>query len=289
MGRVRRGLLFSLLLVIVLVIPGCYHNSQVDSNQVGVQTKKGKIVRIVGPGVYSDMSRFTNLSTVDISAKQVDWNDPDLVTRDLQPIGLALRVTYGRKSDQDTVRMMWQTYRAQATSDEALMNTVLGRIPGVAKEITARYTLTDMLGTSGNDQAGRSFLAKQLADLLSPQLGEVGVQVYDVSVTNIDPGSAYVNLLRDKTASALQADIQKQKQQQLDAQLQTEKAQTEIDKEIANRQKQVDQIKNSAFTDNPNALDLEKARVIAEALKNCTSFCNWPTQPQPVVQATPTH
>jgi hypothetical protein len=190
------------------LLTGCYFQAEVESSEVGLKMPDGVTVEeVVGPGRYTDLGFYSDLRVIDVSAKQIEWVDPDLVTRDLQPIGLSLQVTYARDRKTDSVRLMWEQYRQQALDDVALETLVRGRIPAVSKEITARYTLQDMIGTSGSDQAGRSLLAKQLADLLAPQLTEIGVVLLDVAVTNIDPGQAYLDLLQQKAQVALERDI----------------------------------------------------------------------------------
>lgn len=256
------------------LLSGCYYNSQVESSEVGLVLPDGvKISEIKGAGRYTSFGYYAELKRIDVSAKTLEWSDPDLVTRDLQPIGLKLQITYARDRDPNMIQLMWNQYRLQATDDDALIAMVLGRVPQVAKEITARFTLNELIGTSGNDQGGRSLVAKQLSDLLAPQLSEFGVALLDIGVTNIDPGEAYIKLLQEKANVALQKDIAEQRTAQLGEQLNQEKAQTQIALEIARRENDVVAAQNQVYQQSPQAFELERLNRLAEVLgRNATVY-----------------
>lgn len=273
----KKLIAFFLLAVIVLIMPGCYISNQVQESEVGLKMGNGVTIdQVVTSGRYTDLGVRSSFKTIDVSAKQITWDDPDLVTKDLQPIGFSMQVTYARNKDAKSIKLMWEQYHAQATNDKALEAFVQGRIPAVAKEITTRYTLPDLLGTNGNDKAGRAIVAKQISDLLAPQLSEIGVSLLDVSITNIEPDKAYLDLLNQKAQVGLQTEIAQQKTAQLAEQLKQEQAQSQVAYEIANRNARTAQTELSPYISSDLAAQIRQAELYAEALKNCTSFCNMP-------------
>lgn len=286
----RKGLGLLLGAVVLLLLPGCYTSHAVSENQVAVRLDNGvTISSVVRSGRYSSGGTHARIVNIDVSAKQISWDDPDLVTKDLQPIGVTLQVTYARDRSEKSVRLMWDQYHQEAVDDKALETMIRGRIPAVAKEITTRYTLPDLLGTNGNDRAGRALVAQQMNDLLQPQLSEIGVSLLDVSITNIEPDKAYLDLLNQKAQVGLQTEIAQQKTQQLQEQLKQEQAQSNVAYEIANRNAKTAATELDPYTRSPLAAQIREAELIAEALKNCTSFCNVPTGTiTPAVAVTPT-
>jgi hypothetical protein len=53
---------------------------KVDTNQLGVQKRGGQIVRIVPPGIYSDVALFAELQTYSTQAYQFSVSDVELIT-----------------------------------------------------------------------------------------------------------------------------------------------------------------------------------------------------------------
>ncbi|MDI7277367.1 MAG: SPFH domain-containing protein, partial [Anaerolineae bacterium] len=217
----RISALFALCATL-LVLTGCYWNEQVETSQVGLLLPDGVTVQqVVGAGRYTNMGWFAELARIDVSAKTLEWEDPDLVTQDKQPIGLRLAITYARKRDKESILLMWDTYRGEATSDDLLERQVETRIPGVAKAITVKYTLDEMLGVEGADlaQAGRERVVQDLFDLLRPQLEECGIQLLDIRISNIAPDPEYLEKLREKARANVEREVATQRTMQLQEQL----------------------------------------------------------------------
>lgn len=285
----RKGLGFLIVTLVVLLMPGCYVSHAVPENQIGVELPNGVTIgKVVGSGRYSDGGVRSKIVNIDVSAKQISWDDPDLVTKDLQPIGVTLQVTYARDRADKAIRLMWDQYHQEATDDKALETMVRGRIPAVAKEVTTRYTLPDLLGTNGNDQAGRALVAQQMGQLLTDQFTAIGVTLLNVSITNIEPDQAYLDLLNQKAQVGLQTEIAQQKTAQLQEQLKQEQAQSQVAYEIANRNAKTTTTELNPYIASPLAAQVREAELIAEALKNCTSFCNMPPNGLTPAVAVPT-
>lgn len=260
-----------LLLIAFLAssVTGCYIWKSVTANEIGLELVDGvSITQVLPSGRYSKGGWFSRLAVIDVSAKTTTWSDPDLVTKDKQPIGLEVAVTYARRRDEASIRQMWQLYRAEATSDDALTAQILSRIPAGAKSITTEFTLDEMLGVTEADTINRQTVTQRLFDLLGPEFGEVGVDLLDVRITNIAPDPAYLALLSEKAQIQLKADISKQQTAQLIEQLKQEEQKTKVDLEIASRQNRVNEEMAKAYGESPELFRLKMIEALKEVFKN---------------------
>ena len=255
----------SLCLLVLMTMTGCYFTG-VESSQVGIETYRGSVRDIKAPGGHQSIDPFTQLYKMDVSAKTVEWDDPDLVTRDKQPIGVGIAATFGRKRDKDSVLLMWDKYRNEAISDDALTKQVNNRIPAVAKTVTARYTLDELLGTGGGDVGGRSVVQNDLFELLEPELDEFGVELLDIRVSNYAPDQAYLDLLKNKAQVTLEQEIAQQRTLQLGEQLKQEQAETEIELERARRQNEVNQELSRVYDTSDRYYELERLRLLKDVI-----------------------
>jgi hypothetical protein len=255
--------LFFLLAFISLT--GCYF-SDVEASQVGIETNRGALVDVKAPGGHQSLNPFAELTVVDVSAKTLEWEDPDLVTRDKQPIGVSIAVTFARKRDRDSIETMWNQYRSEAVDDNALLQQVNNRIPAVVKTVTARYTLDELLGTEEGSTTGRGVFTTDLFALLQPELDEFGVQLLDIRVSNVAPDQAYLDLLREKAAVGLEQEIAQQRTLQLQEQLNQERAQTEIELEVARRENQVNQELSRVYDTSDRYYELERLRLLQNVI-----------------------
>jgi len=249
-----------LLLVVALLTSGCYYKREVSSSEVGLRMDDGvKVSAVVGPGRYTDMGYYADLKRMDVSAKTLSWEDPDLVTMDKQPIGLQVGITYARSRDADKAKLMWELYNGEAGNDELLAAQVLNRIPRVAKAITTKFTLDQMLGIgAGGDDAGRMLVQSEIYDELEKELAELNVDLLDVGINNISPSSTYMGLLEDKANAQVQVEVSQQRTKQLQEQLAQERAQTDIEVEQARRKNLVAQEEAKILTTNERWFELQK-------------------------------
>ncbi|MGB0385976.1 MAG: SPFH domain-containing protein [Ardenticatenaceae bacterium] len=256
---------FFLLFVAVFTLTGCYFGN-VESSQVGIETYRGSVTDVKGPGGHQSIFPLTGLNVIDVSAKTFEWDDPDLVTKDKQPIGVSIAVTFARQRDKDSVLLMWNKYRGEATSDGILEQQVKNRIPAVAKNVTTRYTLDQLLGTAADEQGGRSVVQSDLFDLLDPELEEFGVELLDIRVSNFAPDQAYLDLLKEKAQVGLRQEIAQQRTLQLTEELKQEKAQTEIELERARRQNEVNQELSRVYDTSDRYFELERLRLLKDVI-----------------------
>jgi hypothetical protein len=265
MKKLKVVLLLLLVVVLALLINGCYFWAPVKSHEVGLVMNDGmKINSVVGPGLYSNMGWFAKIKKMNCSAITIEWEDLDLWTKDKQPVKFKVGVTFSRQKNAKSVINMWNDYNSEAINDEALARLVINRIPRVAKQITTRFTLDEMLGVAdGQEQIkGREALQLAMFELLEKELNEFGVQLMDIGANDIGADPGYVAKLTEKATSKVAVELAVQKTKQLNEQVKQEQAQTLVEMEIARRDNAVAAEKNKVYQLNTQAFELEKIRLM---------------------------
>jgi len=261
----RKYAVFVALLVLAFMVSGCYWNRQVEEYEVGLKLADGvKIEQVLGPGRHTAWGFYDDLIPVNVSALTVVWEDPDLVTKDKQPIEFKVSATFARERSADSVTSMWQRYNSEARDDEVLKAQVLTRIPRVAKRVTTLFTLDQMLGVGvGGEDYGRQIVQDKFFEFLNAELNELYVDLYDVGINNIGPDPKYLDLLKEKANSQVAVEVAKEKTKQLNEELNQEKAQTNIDLEVASRQRRVEEERAKVYEGNDRWFRLKELEAIA--------------------------
>lgn len=262
----KRLTLFVSLVLLSVLLSGCY-NKTIDSSSSGVKTSSGKVEEIVSAGWYFNMNPMAGMNVIDHSAKTFSWYDPDLVTQDKQPIGISMSITVQRSTKNEDVKEMWNTYRSESTSDSALEQQVLGRVPGVAKAITTKYTLDEMLGVvEGVETSGRQRVTEDVNVMLTSELAEIYVKVLDVRITNIEVDPVYLDLLKQKAQAAVSQELSRETTSLRQQELLQEEAVTQIELEKARRDRLVEEERANVYKNSPELLEIEKMRIWAQAM-----------------------
>lgn len=247
--------------LLAVSLSGCYWQTQVEENQRGLMMPDGVTVKqVLGPGRYTDLGWYSELKVFDASAKTTTWLDPDLVTQDKQPIGFEVSITYARKGNGESVTAMWQRYNAEARDDSALERQVLARAPRVAKGITTRYSLDEMLGIS--EGTARSDIQNALFEDLSTELDEIYVELLDVGINNITPDPTYMDSLKRKASAQINVEVAQEETKLKAEQLKQEQAETQIALERASRERQVQEEQAKVLTLNDRYYELERLKAI---------------------------
>ena len=203
--------LIVLCLIATFLTSGCYILSGVQSHEIGLLMDNGvKVNNVVGPGRYTHLGFFAAKFNMDCSAKTLTWEDPDLWTKDKQPVRFRITVTYARKRDAQSAKQMWENYNLEAKNDQALSQLVSTRIPRVAKQVTTMFTLDEMLGIA-EGLGGREVLQERMMNLLAKELNEFSVQLLDVGVNDIGADENYVAQLKEKAVSKVAVEVAAQK------------------------------------------------------------------------------
>lgn len=269
---------FRVLFFVILgfVLTACICNAAAGVGERGLVVKNGKVIKDLPQGerVMMNLDPNTSFVLIDVSQKSVDWSDPDLVTKDEQPIGLAITVIYNRMDNNPlALRQMYTNNPLIATDDAELEKFVNRQISGAAKNATVNFTLSQMLGTQEllegqlqtiatnmsipmdkiQNVAGRELFATIIQLKLGQELAQFGISVQDVEITNLQPSETFLDLLE-------QAGNEKQQQALLREQKKTEEE--EAQKELSALENQ-GEIREQELMNELNAsvkqLEIEKA------------------------------
>lgn len=259
--------------LMVLLNVACFWNQPAEPGTLLLIRDRGaEVTAVESTGKHSRTGFWATYDVYDFSAKTVTWVDAELVTRDTQPIGYEIVIIYRRSRNSDEALEMIGDYNAAALNDEALAGLVLSQIPGVAKAVTTEFTLNEQLGTlqidsEGNpvgDPIGRGVVEGRLFELLDGELEELHIELVDVGINNIVPSPAYVALLEEQANSRQAETNAVQLERQYVAELQAEKALTEIEVEQARRDNLVNQELAKTYDVSDRAYELERLRLMAD-------------------------
>lgn len=261
-----------LSMILIMLLSGCYRNAQVQSHEVGLQLDDGVSIKaVVGPGRYTKSNPFVHwfarMVTINVSNITTTWTDPSLVTKDKQPIGLTLSVTVSRKRDSESVSSLYNRYNNEALNDEALIQLVSSKIPGVAKTISTRYTLDQMLGIAEGDNAvGREVVTQDIFNLLEQEMNHIYVELAAVEIADIAVSNEFLSALNAKAQAQINMEVAQQETKLISERLKQESAQTEIDLEIARRENLVNAELAKAYEQSPELMQLRLMELTADML-----------------------
>lgn len=275
--QMKKPIVFFLLLAMsAVVLTGCFLNDDVATDQTGVIVDGGEIKSCVGPGVYSDGGYFTDLREVSNATLTFEVNDPEVATKDSQLVGISVTIQARRNNDCDSLTNLLTNWSA-LTADDPLI-AVISATANEAMKVGARqFTLTQLL----DDRNG---LATAIKDALEADAGKYSTTIINVSIKNVALDPKYAEVLQQKALLTAQIETalreqdlikqqaandtlaQEQKTLVLLAQLDTEKAQTAVQVEIATRAGKVVEAANNVYLINPAAFELERLNRLKEVL-----------------------
>ena len=120
----KRAIKILVILTLGILLTGCFgwpFKTAVDSDHVGVIREDGVTTsEIVGAGRYGSTATFAKMTQIDVSSRMIEWEDPDLSTKDKQILGFKVGVQYRRDPNPESVRLMWEIFRREAIDDDAL-------------------------------------------------------------------------------------------------------------------------------------------------------------------------
>ena len=183
----RRYGIVALVVVILLVVFGignqhAYFLTQVDQQEVGVRFRGGRIIEVVGPGVYSDVALFANIKKVSSAAVSFSVEDPEVITSDRQRIGLKVSGDVFRPgvADFQQLRELWPLYQVLYLSDDALRARVTDLALQSMKVCVGDRTFNDnVIGTA------RDEVRVCIDEAIDVLVGGMGLTVKNVTVPNI--------------------------------------------------------------------------------------------------------
>ncbi len=186
-GTRRAGTFLLVLVVVGLVVwllgsRFYYILARVEEQEVGVKFRGGRIVDVVGPGVYSDVGLFVELKRVSSSAVPFLVADPEIITSDKQRIGLAAGgdIFRPRLENAGQLRTLWAQYNTLYLNDEAARDHIVQRAQQAMKVCVGDRTFDDaVIGTARDDL--RACIDSEINKLAQ----NVGLVVENVAVPEV--------------------------------------------------------------------------------------------------------
>lgn len=181
------------LAIVVLVIVGLllvgtianqhsYFLTRVDPQEVGVRFRGGRIVEVVGPGVYSDVALYADLKKVSSEAVSFSVEDPEVITSDRQRVGLRVSGDAFRPGvgSADQLRDLWPAYQGLYLSDEALRTRVIDLALQAMKVCVGERTFNEnVIGEARDD------VRVCIDDEISQLADGIGLDIQNVTVPNV--------------------------------------------------------------------------------------------------------
>jgi len=270
------------LLIVGLLLSGCYINEEVDANEVGVKMSAGEIKGCVGPGVETDMGWFADLKQISSATVKLNVADPEVATQDNQLVGVEITIQARRMTDCESARNILTNWPA-LVDDQALVDTIDATAREGIKVGTRSFTLTQLLDD-------RNSLAQKIEESLIGDATVYSVEIVNVIVNNIAIDPSYAEQLKEKAllTAQIETELRRQdliKQQAsnnileqerrtavLEEQVKAEQAQTGVQMEIATREGKMIAAQNQVYVTNQYAFDLEKLRLMKEILGDKATF-----------------
>ncbi|NJN93263.1 MAG: hypothetical protein HC875_03825 [Anaerolineales bacterium] len=213
-SRVAGGipLIFTLIVVAIVAVIVLMFSSQfyylferVEEQEVGVQFESGRIVGIVGPGVYSDFGFYVELTKISSQAIPFTIEDQEIITKDKQRIGLVVSGDIFRPNiaQKDILQDKWAEYRNIFLDDALAQARVQALAQQAMKVCVGDRNFDDNVVGTARDEL-RNCIDTEVSDLAN----NFGLQIENVVVPNV--------LLSPEVQAALDAIVQ--------SRLETEKA-----------------------------------------------------------------
>ena len=179
------GVLAIIGVALILIIFGSrfiYVMARVDEQEVGIRFRSGRIVNVVGPGVYSDVGLFVELKRVSSSAVPFSVTDPEIITSDKQRIGVAVAgdIFRPRMSQADRLGALWAQYNNLYVNDDALRAHIMQRAQQAMKVCVGNRTFDDAVIGTARDEL-RACVDTELNKLAE----NMGLMVENVAVPDV--------------------------------------------------------------------------------------------------------
>lgn len=279
----RKSLSLLVSLLAMVMLSGCYWNEEVQPNQVAVKLYRNQIESIADKpgGVYSALTCFyCDLKAVDIDTQTFSVEDPEVLTKDNQAVGVKITIQARRKADTESIKNLLTNW-SLLTDNTQFTNTIAATAREGMKNGVRNFTLSELL----NDRNG---LAGDIRTQLEEDAKNYSAQIVNVTIENIAPSAEYMTILSQTANLKAQTDQEIRRQDLINqkasnsvleqkkrvevaiAQVEAEKAETEVQVEIARRQGDIVAAQNQVYTLNTQAYELKKLELMKDILNNKT-------------------
>lgn len=272
----------SLLVLVSMLLTGCYNAAEVEANQVAAQLRSNAIVGVVGPGVYSDGDFYADIVRLDVNTQTFSVEDPEVLTSDNQAIGLKVTIQARRQRDAESVKNILTNW-ASLADNAVMIETISSTAREGMKNGVRGFTLSSLL----DDRNG---LASAIQAQLESDAAKYSVEIINVTIENVGPAEAYMAILAEKANLRAETEKELQRQQLITqkanndilqaeqqtkvelAQVEAEKAKTGVEVEIARREGLKIAAAFQVYIDNPAAYELEKLKRLAAVFGDKTVY-----------------
>lgn len=264
---ILRGAIIALLLIIAVVVLTSsnlfYIMARVEQQEVGIQFRGGRIVNVVGPGLYSDFGLYVELKKVSSSAVPFTVQDDEIITKDKQRLGIVVSGDIFRPnlSQADILKNNWAQYSELYLREQILKDRVENLARQAAKVCIGERTFNDnVIGTA------RDVLRECIDEELSQLAQNYGLQIANVVVPNVILSPEAQALLDAITQSRLNTEKAAQDKLKAEAEASAEQARQEGEVRVAQSRVQEEARQQTILA----LLEKEKAeaqRAVIEATK----------------------
>lgn len=240
---------------------------RVQANEVGVILNKGRVVEIVGPGVYTRFGLWWDIDDIKVEGMDACAYDPEVLTNDQQRIGVVTCATVHRpdtKVSLEEYSQVYSTFKNLLTNDEALIgyyeDDVLVR-DGKFQELT-KQAMKSCVGDRTFDEAAIGASRDELRECLDERASTLGngflIEIKNLTVPNIEIHPSVQEKLDQITQEKFETDLQRQQRLRIQAQAEAELARKQGEIKVSQGSIQEEQ-RQKAVT-----ADLEKQAIEAE-------------------------
>lgn len=271
MNKFHRSTMLFVLLVASIMMSGCYGvfaYVSIPSGQVIIEMEDGvSITSVGGAGLYSNSAYRASYEVYDATVHTFQWEDASLPASNNQEIGIKLSVSVRRpnETEPDMVKNAWRYYQREMREDIALESLISSKLGEGVKNTTASSTLSQMLGTNGSD-VGRDELKKRMMDNIAPTIESMGFVLVDISISDISPSPEYRKAMERIIEAENKTKLAQEEVKQSASQLDAEKKRTEVELEIANRNRLTAEEQSKVYRMSPEAFELAKIEAYGKAL-----------------------
>lgn len=264
---ILRGVIIALIAIIALIVLTSsnlfYIMTRVEQQEVGVQFRGGRIVNVVGPGLYSDFGLYVELKKVPSSAVPFTVQDDEIITKDKQRLGIVVSGDIFRPNlaQADILKNNWAQYSELYLREQILKDRVENLARQAAKVCIGERTFNDnVIGTA------RDVLRECIDEELSQLAQNYGLQIANVVVPNVILSPEAQALLDAITQSRLNTEKAAQDKLKAEAEAAAEQARQEGEVRVAQSRVQEEARQQTILA----RLEKEKAeaqRAVIEAIK----------------------
>jgi regulator of protease activity HflC (stomatin/prohibitin superfamily) len=232
--NIVRGVIIALVVLMVAVVLTSsnlfYIMQRVEQQEVGVRFRAGRIVDVVGPGLYTDVGFYVDLKKIPSSAVSFSVEDDEIITKDKQRLGLLVAGDIFRPNlaQADILKNNWAQYSELYTREDVLKTRVEGLARQSMKVCIGERTFNDnVIGTA------RDVLRECIDTELSRLAENYGLQIANVVVPNIILSQEAQQLLDSITQSRLNTEKAAQDKLKAEAEAAAEQARQQGEVRVA--------------------------------------------------------